>query len=128
MHIGATRPTRDFTYVADTVAAFIAVGEAELARVAGRELNAGTGREISIGDLVGVIAAIMERPYEIVSDDERLRPDASEVMRLLGDASLLRAQTGWAPQVTLEEGLRRTVAWFGDPANLARYRPGTYHV
>jgi NAD dependent epimerase/dehydratase len=128
VHIGATRPTRDFVYVADTVAAFLAVAEADAERVVGRELNAATGREIAIGDLVGIIAGIMERPFEIVSDDERLRPDASEVMRLLGDASALRAQTGWAPSVALEDGLRRTVAWFSDPANLARFKPGSYNV
>ena len=91
-------------------------------------LNAGTGREISIGDLVATIGAIMERPIRAVADERRLRPEGSEVMRLLSDASALREATGWTPAHTLEEGLRETVAWFGDPENLARYRWQDYNV
>lgn len=128
LHLGLLTPTRDFTYVADTAAAFAAVGSAPADRVIGRVLNAGTGREISIGDLVTTIGGIMERPARPVGDDQRLRPDGSEVMRLVCDASALREATGWQPRHTLEEGLRKTAAWFGAAENLARYRWDEYNV
>jgi UDP-glucose 4-epimerase len=70
----------------------------------------------------------MERPVRAVEDERRLRPEGSEVMRLVCDATALREATGWAPAHTLEEGLRETVAWFGDPENLARYRWQDYNV
>ncbi|HEX6128521.1 MAG TPA: GDP-mannose 4,6-dehydratase [Candidatus Limnocylindria bacterium] len=128
VHIGAVAPTRDFTFVTDTAAAFVAVGSAKADQVVGRELNAGTGIEISIGDLVATVARVMGRSYEIVTDPDRLRPEGSEVMRLVCNASALRDATGWAPQVELAEGLRRTAAWLSEPANLARYRTGAYNV
>jgi UDP-glucose 4-epimerase len=128
INLGLLTPTRDFTFVRDTAAAFVAAGTAPAERVTGRVLNAGTGREISIGDLVSTIGAIMERPIRAVEDERRLRPEGSEVMRLLSDASALREATGWAPAHTLEDGLRETVAWFGDPDNLARYRWQDYNV
>lgn len=120
--LGALEPTRDLLHVADTAQAFIAAASAPLPDVAGRVLNAGTGEEISIGDLAALIARLMERPLRIASASERLRPEASEVMRLVADASRLRELTGWAPTRTLEEGLAETIDWLTDPANLARYR------
>ena len=128
VHLGLLTPTRDFTFVRDTAAAFLAVGTAPEEQVAGRVLNAGTGREISIGDLVTTIGTLMERPARAVEDERRLRPEGSEVMRLVCDASALAEATGWSPSHTLEDGLRETVAWFGDPENLARYRWQDYNV
>ncbi|WP_019586144.1 NAD-dependent 4,6-dehydratase LegB [Deinococcus apachensis] len=127
IRLGDLRPTRDFNFVADTARAFRAVGEAG-DEVLGRVLNAGSGREISVGDTVRLIAQVMGREVEVVQEDIRLRPEGSEVMRLLADASALRELTGWAPQVSLEEGLRRTAEWFTNPAHLARYRVGEYTV
>jgi UDP-glucose 4-epimerase len=126
--VGALTPTRDFTYVLDTVAAFLAVGTAPLERVAGEVLNAGTGREISIGDLLTTIGQLMEQEVEPAPEEERLRPKASEVQRLLCDASRLRELTGWAPAYSLEEGLRETIAWLSDPANLARYKTSVFNL
>jgi len=126
--VGALTPTRDFTYVRDTVAAFLAVGTAPLERVAGEVLNAGTGREISIGDLLTTIGQLMEQEVEPAPEEERLRPKASEVQRLLCDASRLRELTGWAPAYSLEEGLRETIAWLSDPANLARYKTSVFNL
>ncbi|MCF3101350.1 SDR family NAD(P)-dependent oxidoreductase [Streptomyces roseoverticillatus] len=126
--LGDLRPTRDFSYVKDTVAAFLAVGTAPAADVVGRTFNAGTGEEISVGDLVSLIGKIMDAELEVRSDQERIRPAASEVMRLVCDATRLRTATGWAPAHTLEEGLARTVAFFRDPLNLARYKAGIYNV
>ncbi|GHF59122.1 UDP-glucose 4-epimerase [Streptomyces mashuensis] len=126
--LGDLRPTRDFSYVADTVAAFRAVGTAPADAVLGRTFNSGTGEEISVGDLVGLIAKIMDADVEVRPDPARVRPADSEVMRLVCDSSRLRAATGWAPAHTLEEGLRRTVAFFRAPENLARYKTGIYNV
>ncbi len=128
VHLGLLTPTRDFTFVRDTASAFVAVGTAPAEQVEGRVLNAGTGREIAIGDLARTIGAIMERPIHPVEDERRLRPDASEVMRLVSDPSALREATGWTAAHSLEDGLRETVAWFADPENLARYRWQDYNV
>ncbi|MBF6044656.1 NAD-dependent epimerase/dehydratase family protein [Streptomyces sp. NRRL B-1677] len=126
--LGDLRPTRDFSYVKDTVAAFLAVGTAPAADVVGRTFNSGTGEEISVGDLVTLIGKIMDTELEVRADEERIRPAASEVMRLVCDATRLRTATGWAPGHTLEEGLARTVAFFRDPLNLGRYKAGIYNV
>ncbi|MFI1968719.1 NAD-dependent dehydratase [Streptomyces cinnamoneus] len=126
--LGDLRPTRDFSYVKDTVAAFRAVGTAPADDVVGRTFNAGTGEEISVGDLVTLVGKLMDTDLTVREDPRRLRPAGSEVMRLVCDSSRLRAATGWAPAHTLEEGLRETVAFFRDPVNLGRYKTGTYHV
>ena len=127
IRLGDLRPTRDFNYVADTARAFRAVGEAG-PQVLGQVLNAGSGQEISVGDTVRLIARVMGHEVEVVQEGERLRPEGSEVMRLLADAGALEALTGHRPQTTLEEGLRLTAQWFTDPANLARYRVDQYTV
>jgi NDP-hexose 4,6-dehydratase len=128
VNLGSLTPTRDFTFVKDTAAAFLAVGGAPAEAVVGRVLNAGTGVETSIGDLARLIGRLMDREVELQQEDERLRPDASEVMRLVCDSSALRAATGWRPSFDLEAGLRETIPWFCDPDNLAAYRPSTYTV
>ena len=128
VNLGNLTPTRDFTFVRDTVEAFVAVGNAPAGAVVGKVLNAGTGVEISIGDLAETIARLMDRPIALNQEDERFRPDASEVMRLVCDASALRAATGWSPAWTLEDGLRESIAWFTDPANLAAYKTTRYNV
>lgn len=126
--LGDLRPTRDFTFVADTAQAFIAVGTAPADAVVGRTFNAGTGGEISVGDLVRLIGKVMEADLDVREDEQRIRPAASEVMRLVADASRLRAATGWAPGHDLEQGLARTVEFFRDPANLARYKTDIYNI
>ena len=128
LRLGSLTPTRDFTFVTDTAAAFVAVGTAPAASVVGRTLNAGTGREISIGDLLAMIGSIMDRSARAVVEAQRVRPDDSEVMRLVCDASALRAATGWEPRHSLEDVLRQTVAWFSDAEHLARYRWDEYNV
>ncbi|WP_031088260.1 SDR family NAD(P)-dependent oxidoreductase [Streptomyces sp. NRRL WC-3549] len=126
--LGDLRPTRDFTYVRDTARAFLAVGTADAGQVVGRTFNAGTGGEISVGDLVTLIGKVTGTEVDVREDPERVRPAASEVMRLVADATRLRETTGWAPAHDLEEGLARTAAFFRDPANLARYKTGIYNV
>jgi len=126
IRLGALDPTRDFLYVADTANAFLTVGSAPADQVVGHVFNAGTGEEISIGALAEQICALMGRPVPVRLERQRLRPAASEVLRLVCDSSRLRAATGWAPANTLADGLKVTIDWFCDPANLARYRPGAY--
>jgi NAD dependent epimerase/dehydratase len=127
LRLGALAPTRDFTYVTDTAEAFVALGTAPASAVLGEQFNAGTGAEVAIGTLAAGIARLMDRPADIVEDTQRLRPKDSEVMRLVCDASKLTQRTGWRPRQTRDEGLRKTIEWFCEPGNLARYRPGEYN-
>ncbi len=126
IRLGDPTPTRDFNYVADTCAGLIALSEADDAL--GRAVNLGAGKEISIGDLVVLIGRLMGVDIEIEHDPARIRPSGSEVFRLLSDNRLATELAGHTPRVTLEEGLRRTIAWFSDPVNLAAYKPDIYNV
>lgn len=114
--LGATSPTRDFNYVDDTVAGFLAVADCD--RAVGEVVNIGSGREISIGDLVRILIEVTGSDAEIVTDPDRLRPAGSEVERLLCDADRAREWAGWEPQVSLEEGLRRTSDWIREHRHL----------
>lgn len=120
--LGSVRPTRDFTFVSDTVAGFLAAAEREAA--VGRTLNLGTGTEISIGDLVMLLGELLGVRPEIVTDDQRLRPEQSEVERLLADNRRAQELLGWSPRVPLRDGLLRTVAWIKD--NRQRFAAGEY--
>ncbi|WP_308170052.1 SDR family NAD(P)-dependent oxidoreductase [Acrocarpospora catenulata] len=123
VQLGALTPTRDFLYVKDTAAAFAHLGTAQ--GVEGELFNAGTGVEISVGELASKIAEIMGAEVEFTCKAERLRPADSEVMRLVCDSTKLR-ERGWAPAHTLEDGLKACAAWF--PENLDRYKTTIYHV
>lgn len=124
--LGAVHPTRDLNYVTDTAAGFIALAECDAA--IGREVNLGSGREVSIGELAAMIIDRIAPGATVVADDQRLRPAASEVERLLADTSLVTSLTSWRSGVSLEDGLDRTVAWFSDPANHERYKWDLYNV
>ena len=124
--VGDLTPTRDFNYVADTAAGFIALAGCDGA--IGREVNIATGREVSMADTLQTIARLMGADVRWVTDPQRLRPGGSEVFRLLGDNSLITSLTGWRPRHTLEDGLARTIEWFSDPANLSKYKTGIYNV
>ena len=124
IRLGHLSPTRDFTYVADTVDAFVRAADAPDAT--GQVFNIGSGQEISVGDLVRTIQAITGTTVPVVTDAARDRPEASEVERLCADASRARATLGWSPRYRLVEGLTETVAWMKD--NLERYRIGSYSV
>lgn len=126
--LGALAPSRDFSYVTDTVAAFVSVATAPASAVLGEVFNCGPGDDVSIGDLAAEIVSLMGVQADITEDAQRLRPKESEVMRLVCDASRLRERTGWQPRVSRAEGLRRTIEWFADPANLSRYTLDEYHV
>lgn len=123
--VGDLTPTRDFNYVTDTAAGFIALAKAE--GVEGREINIATGTEVTMQQTLETIADLMGADVTWVTDPERIRPSASEVRRLCGDSTLMRQLTGWAPAHTLREGLAKTIEWFTDPANLALYKPDIYN-
>lgn len=130
LRLGAVHPTRDFNYVLDTVRGFVAVAEADAAL--GEVINIGSNYEISVGDSVALIAEIMGADIEIETEDQRLRPEKSEVERLWADNAKALQLTGWAPEYGGRNGFRRglaeTIAWFSDPANLARYKAGAYNI
>ncbi len=123
--VGDLSPTRDFNFVTDTAAGFIAIARSEEA--IGHELNIATGTEVSMRETLDTVARIMEADVEWVVDPERLRPSKSEVFRLCGDSSELRRLTGWAPRVTLEEGLRQTIDWFLSSDHLKQYKTDIYN-
>ena len=116
IHLGNLEAKRDFTYVGDTVSGFMRVAEAE--GVIGEVFNLGTGVEVTIGQLADLVIKIVNRPVTIEVDQKRIRPEKSEVLRLLSDNSLAREKTGWQPEVSLEEGLRKTIVWVEKHLNL----------
>ena len=130
IRLGALSPTRDFNYVADTCEAFLAIANCDEAL--GRVVNAASNFEISIGDTAALIAEVMNTEVEILADEQRMRPQGSEVNRLFGSNNLMHHLTGVHPSFGgldgFRRGLARTAEWFSDPSNLAFYRPGTYSV
>lgn len=128
VRLGSLAPVRDFTYCADTAAAFLAAGTATDEAVVGKTFNVGSGEAISIGDLVALIGEVVGSPLRVEADDQRVRPDCSEVSRLVCDSGLFRSTTAWFPRFTLREGLELTVKWFSEPANRAQYRSTTYAI
>ena len=128
--LGALHPTRDFNYVDDTVRGFIAALESE--QSVGEVVNLGSGFEVSIGDLALLIAEAMDAEIEIETDGERMRPDKSEVERLLASNEKAAELFGWRPEYGSREGLKRglreTAEWFAAGTNLAQYKPEIYNV
>jgi len=122
--LGSLSPTRDLTLVEDTVMGFLKAGVAEGCE--GRTINLGTGREISIGDLRDLIGKLMGLELTSETDRQRVRPPASEVERLLSDNRLAKELIDWEPQVSLEDGLKKTISWI--EANRDRFRRDTYAI
>ena len=126
LRLGNLAPTRDFGYVTDTADGFVALAEADSA--VGKEINIATGAEHSIGDVARLLVAELNPKARIVEDGQRLRPEASEVFRLVGDNARIAALTPWRPRFDLRTGLRETIDWFRQPTNLARYKAWLYNV
>ena len=122
--LGSLTPTRDFNYVKDTAAGFMALADCPAA--VGQEVNIATGQEHSIGDLANELIRQINPEAKIVCDEQRLRPEKSEVNRLLGCADKLRAMTGWAPQYTFEQGLAATIEFLR--THMDSYKPGVYSL
>ena len=120
--LGATHTTRDYTFVGDLVRAFVLVAESP--RTAGETVNVGSNTEISIGTVAEMVASLVGKEIEVVTDSDRLRPEKSEVERLWCDNTRARDLLGWSPTVPLKEGLLQTIAWFREHLDL--YSPGQY--
>ena len=128
--LGAILPSRDFNFVKDTVAGFVAVLNSS--QGAGEVVNFGSNFEISIGDTARLIAEVLNTDIELLSDEARLRPVKSEVDRLWADNTKAKHLFGWEPAYAGRDGLRRgigeTAQWFAQPENLARYKAGIYNL
>jgi dTDP-glucose 4,6-dehydratase len=124
IRLGALDPMRDFTFIEDTVEGFLQISTCP--DVEGQEINIGSGDCISIGNLAAKILAVVGRDLPVVTENERLRPVHSEVMRLHADAEKARKLLGWQARVSLDQGLQRTLDWIREHLDL--YRPDVYEV
>jgi len=134
--LGSLHPTRDFNFIEDTVSGFLAMVDGmagrKAAKIVGEVINIGSGFEVSIGDTAKMIADIMGKKLKIVTDDVRLRPDASEVERLLASNAKAKELLGWSPKYAGTAGLRRgiakTIDWFSAPGRLSQYKADIYNL
>lgn len=124
--LGDLTPTRDFNYVKDTCSGFLAIAQCN--ETVGKEINIASNFEISMGDTLSVIRKIMGSDVHFISDEQRLRPQNSEVYRLWGDNTLIKTLTGWRPEYDINKGLEETVRWFVSNDNLKKYKVGIYNV
>lgn len=122
--LGALSPTRDFNFVKDTAAGFLAIAHSD--KTIGEEINIATQQEISIGQLAEEIISQINPKAKIICDEQRLRPEKSEVNRLLGANEKIKSLTGWSPKYSLAEGIRETVNWI--EKNMDRYKTDIYNV
>jgi dTDP-glucose 4,6-dehydratase len=120
--LGNLHPTRDLNFVGNIVEGYLLAAERPAA--IGQTVNLGSGREISIGDLAKLIGKISGKPIQIATESQRVRPENSEVERLLADNARAEKLLGWGPRVSLEDGLKLTVDWIR--GNLTHYTPGAY--
>lgn len=124
--LGDVSPTRDFNYVEDTCRGFIALAQCNDA--IGKTVNIGSNTEISIGDTLNLIKKIMQSDVTFITEEQRIRPDKSEVFRLWCDNSLINKLTGFQSAISIEQGLRQTIEWFMLPENLTKYKADIYNV
>lgn len=122
--LGMLTPTRDFNYVKDTAEGFVAIAESD--KTVGEEINIASQREISIGDLASEIIKQINPNAELVCDGQRIRPEKSEVNRLLGSNEKIQKLTNWKPRYSLEQGLGETIEWVRQ--NMKCYKPDIYNV
>lgn len=124
--LGDITPTRDFNYVEDTCRGFIQLAKCE--KAIGEVVNIGSNFEISISDTLDLIKEIMKSDVEFISDEQRIRPEKSEVFRLWCDNSKIYSLTGFEPKHSIKDGLERTIEWFKNPKNLEKYKANIYNV
>lgn len=122
--LGMLTPTRDFNYVKDTAEGFVAIAESD--KTVGEEINIASQREISIGDLASEIIKQINPNAELICDEQRIRPEKSEVNRLLGSNEKIQKLTNWKPRYSLEQGLGETIEWVRQ--NMKCYKPDIYNV
>lgn len=126
IYLGSLHPTRDLNYVSDICDGFIAIAKCDA--TVGKEINIGSGTEISIGDLANLTIELIGSNAKIVSQDARKRPDRSEVERLVCDNGLMKKLTGWSPKISLREGLLKTIDWFKNKERLSKYKSDVYNI
>ncbi|MBP0726736.1 NAD-dependent 4,6-dehydratase LegB [Bacillus sp. RG28] len=130
LKLGSLHPTRDFNYVKDTVDGFVSVMKSE--KSVGEVINIGSNFEVSIGETVSTIASLMNVQYEIETDEQRLRPEKSEVERLWADNSKAKSLLGWEPKYGgiegFKKGLSETIEWFTNKENLKQYKADVYNI
>jgi len=124
--LGDISPTRDFNYVEDTCRGFLALAESD--GTIGQTVNIGSNFEISVGDTLNKIKELMGSDVRFVTDEQRIRPEKSEVFRLWCDNTQIEKLTGFQPQVDIYEGLQRTISWFTSKDRLSKYKVGIYNV
>lgn len=124
--LGDVTPTRDFNYVTDTCRGFLALAQCD--KAVGQTVNIGSNFEISVGDTLNLIREIMNSNVEFITDDQRLRPEKSEVFRLWCDNTKIRKLTGFEPKYSIRDGLKATIDWLIQPEILAKYKADIYNV
>jgi NAD dependent epimerase/dehydratase len=124
--LGDVSPTRDFNYVTDTCNGFLALANCD--KAIGETVNIGSNFEISVSDTLNLIRELMNSNVEFIVDEQRVRPEKSEVFRLWGDNKKIRNLTGFEPQYNIRQGLKETIDWFTKPENLAKYKADIYNV
>lgn len=126
INLGDVTPTRDFNYVTDTCRGFLALARND--QTIGETVNIGSNFEISVGDTLNMIRELMDSDVEFLTDEQRLRPEKSEVFRLWCDNTKIRQLTGFTPDYDIRTGLQATIDWFTRPGNLAKYKADIYNV
>lgn len=126
LKLGDVSPTRDFNYVSDTCEGFIQLATCDDAL--GKVINIGSNFEVTVKETVMRIASVMNSKITIIEDQQRIRPENSEVFRLWCDNSEINRLTGFKPQHSFDDGLRKTIEWFRVPENLSKYKSGIYNV
>lgn len=124
--LGDLSPTRDFNYVKDTAKGFLALSKCD--ESIGKEVNIASNFEISMADTLNIIREIMHTEVNFIVDENRLRPENSEVFRLWGDNTLIKSLTGWSPEYNIMDGLRETIEWFTQKENLNKYKTNLYNL
>ena len=124
--LGNLHPTRDLNFVKDVAAAFLAIMQNDIC--IGEEINIATNNEISIENLAKELIAQINPDAEIICENQRLRPEKSEVERLMGSNEKIKRLTGWEPKYSLSQGLAETIKWFRDEKNISRYKSGIYNL
>ena len=126
IELGDVTPTRDFNYVADTCRGFLELARCE--KAVGEVVNIGSNYEISVADTLNLIRELMNSQVEFVFDQQRMRPEKSEVCRLWCDNTKIKALTGFEPEYSIRQGLQKTIEWFTVAENLSKYKATIYNV
>ncbi len=126
IELGDVSPTRDFNYVTDTCRGFLALAQCD--KAIGETVNIGSNFEISVADTLNIIKELMGSDVEFVTDEQRIRPEKSEVFRLWCDNTKIEQLTGFKPEVDIREGLQKTIDWITRPENLGTYKAGIYNI